>query len=118
MRVINTTNEEINMSNISFDTLEYTNTLKESGFTQQQAEGMTKATSDILVDFKNNSDLATKVDIHQLKNELKSDIQEVRNELKSEIKDFKVDIHKTLLTMTLGLIGAMAALQTIFHFIK
>jgi len=41
------------MRNIAFDTLEYTNTLKESGFTQQQAEAIIKVTFKMIQDFKN-----------------------------------------------------------------
>ncbi len=59
-------------SQINFDTLEYMKNLKNSGLTEQQAEGITKATSiafDQMIDIKT---LANKTDLLNLELNLKT----------------------------------------------
>jgi len=52
---------------INFDTLEYMEELKKSGLTQEQAEGITKATAKAFVQMVDIKSLATKNEISELK---------------------------------------------------
>ena len=50
---------------VAFDTLEYVKELKESGFTDQQADGLAKAQKKVMQESMDNT-LATKEDIHEV----------------------------------------------------
>lgn len=53
-------------SQINFDTLEYMEALKSSGFTPQQAESLTKATSKAFGQMVDVKQLSTKTDLSQM----------------------------------------------------
>lgn len=53
------------------------------GFTEKQAEVMVEVIND------QNTNLATKADLFQVKTELRSEIAEVKNELKADIAEVK-----------------------------
>lgn len=75
-----------------FNTLKYTKQLEEVGFTRQQAETHMEIMMEIT-----DSNLATKQDakdlrqeMKDLRGELKQEMQDLRSELKQEIKDLAV----------------------------
>lgn len=72
---------------VTFDTLEYVKTLEEGGFTKEQAGSLAKAQKKVIKEAMDNS-LATKEDIHEIKDVLKEDIHEVID----HIKDFKTEL--------------------------
>ncbi len=55
---------------VTFDTLEYVKELKESGFTDQQADGLAKAQKKVMTESMDNT-LATKEDIHEVIDHIK-----------------------------------------------
>jgi hypothetical protein len=59
------------MSSVTFDTLQFVQTLTESGFDQKQAEGVAKA----LRNAQEESETATKRDLKELELVLKSEMQ-------------------------------------------
>ena len=59
------------MSSVKFDTLQFVQTLTESGFDQKQAEGVAKA----LRNAQEESETATKRDLKELELVLKSEMQ-------------------------------------------
>jgi hypothetical protein len=71
---------------VTFDTLEYVKELKEGGFTDKQADSLAKAQKKVIEAM--DKTLATKSDIHEIKNILKEDIHEVID----HIKDFKSEL--------------------------
>ena len=85
------------MAAVAFDTYKMVKRLKESGFTDPQAEAVTAAVQEAgSIDL---SHLATNEDLAAAKNELKSDIAATKsdlaaakNELKSDIAATKADI--------------------------
>ena len=66
---------------ITFDTLKFVETLKESGFNEPQAKGMAVAIQE--VQKSNLDELATKGDVR----EIKSDIKELEQSTKRDIKE-------------------------------
>ncbi|HEX4372366.1 MAG TPA: hypothetical protein VHZ50_03580 [Puia sp.] len=86
---------------IPFDTLEYMETLKKSGMSQEEAEAITKTMAKALSEVINDQELATKTDIKELKIDIK--------ELELKLKGFIV---KALSTG----VGLLIAFQTLFHF--
>ena len=71
------------------DTLKLKETLESNGFSNAQASSLSHAINDST---KDKRDLATKDELHQVRNELKTDIKEVRDEIKDvrkEIKDLR-----------------------------
>ena len=71
---------------VTFDTQEVVNELKSHGFTDEQAEVLTKIQKRVIHDSM-DSTLASKGDINGLKN----DIVEVKTELTNNIKNFQSD---------------------------
>jgi hypothetical protein len=74
-----------------FDTLKYADALKEAGFTDAQARAQVQMAADIVeADFER---FATKDDLHQLGNDIRSEIEQVRSEIKlgNAILDGKIN---------------------------
>ncbi|MEN9341260.1 MAG: hypothetical protein RL178_572 [Pseudomonadota bacterium] len=61
------------------DTLKLKETLENNGFSNAQASSLSHAINDST---KDKRDLATKDELHQVRNELKTDIKEVKDEIK------------------------------------
>jgi hypothetical protein len=61
------------------DTLKMKETFEVNGFSNTQANILSHAMNHVL---KEQKDLATKDELHQVRNELKNDIKEVREEIK------------------------------------
>jgi predicted nucleic acid-binding Zn-ribbon protein len=75
------------------DTLKMKETFEVNGFSNTQASCLSHAMNDVS---KEQKDLATKDELHQVRNELKNDIKEVREEIKDvrgEIKDLRTQIN-------------------------
>jgi hypothetical protein len=64
----------MSVTNISFDTLSYSNELKKNGFTDKQADAITKATSIAFNQIISSENLATKKDIVELKDLINSTV--------------------------------------------
>ena len=94
------------MSVIAFDTLAYANKLKDGGMEARLADIQSEETARILTDLATNQ-LATKQDLTSTKQDLKNEIQALKTELLKEIH-----------AHTWKIIGLLAALQAVFHFIK
>ena len=68
------------MPAVMFDTLEFVDSLQESGFNEEQAKGMAGAIKK--VQQAQLETLATKGDLLELKGELKADIAEIKWEIR------------------------------------
>lgn len=76
------------MSNSSpFDTLKFSTLLREGGFTQQQADTLTKGLQEALT-----ATVATKADLSEVKAALKADLSEVKGELKTDITNVRSEL--------------------------
>ncbi|MFM8760468.1 MAG: hypothetical protein ACKOD7_02810 [Polynucleobacter victoriensis] len=74
------------------DTLTLKETFESNGFSATQASSLSHAMHELA---KDKDHLATKDELHQVRNELKNDIKEVREEIKDvrgEIKDVRGEI--------------------------
>ncbi len=73
------------MSTITFDTLGFSKSLRQAGFSQDQAEAMTHAQSKALQEMVNAQELVTKKDLHialgATKHDLELKIAEAKHEL-------------------------------------
>jgi hypothetical protein len=65
------------MNSVTFDTLQFVQTLTESGFDQKQAEGVAKALRNV----QNETEYVTKSDIKKLELTLKAEVQSIRTEM-------------------------------------
>ena len=120
------------MGTVAFDTYRFVKHLTESGFTEQQAEALAEEQTAVL-----NGNLATKadiklvkVDIGKLEVALKGDIGRLKVKLEGAIELVKVDLGKLEVALkadikveiaqakyetikwTIGIVLAVAALQT------
>ncbi len=77
------------MATITFDTLKLARKLEAAGFPHAQAADTAEALADSLGEV---SDLATKVDLVELKVELKADMAELRTELKTEMAELRTEL--------------------------
>ena len=71
------------------DTLTLKETFENNGFSANQASTLSHAMNELS---KDKDNLATKEELHQVRNELKKDIKEVREELKNNIKEVREEI--------------------------
>lgn len=95
------------MAAVAFDTYKMVKRLRESGFTDPQAEAVTAAIQEAgSVDL---SHLATKEDLTAVRTELKNDIASVKAELKGDIAAVKADIELVKRDLTIRLGAMMAA---------
>ena len=83
---------------ITFDTLKFVETLKESGFNEPQAKGMAVAIQE--VQKSNLDELATKGDVR----EIKSDIKELEQSTKRDFKELEQSTKRDLAEQELRLI--------------
>jgi hypothetical protein len=90
------------MTVIAFDTLAYANKLKEGGMEARLADIQADETAKILSDLATNQ-LATKNDL---------------NIIKGDLNTLKTELLKEIHLNTWKIIGLLAGLQAIFHFIK
>ncbi|MEI6747002.1 MAG: coiled-coil domain-containing protein [Methylococcaceae bacterium] len=67
------------MAAIMFDTLQFVQTLTESGFEQKQAEGMAKAFRNV----QDETETVTKGDLKELELTLKAEMQSIRAEMQA-----------------------------------
>ena len=79
------------MTQASFDSVTSTKRLKDSGFSEDQAEAITIVIQDWL-----EGDIATKADITKLQNELNKSIAEFKIEINRNLYEFKVEINRNL----------------------
>ncbi len=73
-----------------FDTLKFSQRLKEAGAPSAQAEATAEVLSEIFAD--NLQELATKEDLRAVKVELRHEIHAVKDELRHEISDLRKDM--------------------------
>ncbi len=92
------------MSTITFDTLEYAKKLKRVGFTEEQAEAQAEAQKEMLAEVL-DATLASKDDIHHLKN----DINNLRTGVKDDINRLEKQII-VLKWMTVVMIAGVISL--------
>ena len=93
---------------IAFDTHQFVKNLKDSGFTEKQAEALAKEQVQLL-----NSNLATKVDILAIK----ADLEKVKADLEAKIEAVKLglqaDIHASKGDLLKWMVMAMIAQGTL-----
>ena len=71
------------------DTLTLKERFENNGFSANQASTLSHAMNELS---KDKDNLATKEELHQVRNELKNDIKEIREELKNNIKEVREEI--------------------------
>jgi hypothetical protein len=90
------------MTVIAFDTLAYANKLKDGGMEAKLADIQAEETAKILTDLAINQ-LATKQDLHVLK---------------TDIINLKSDLLREIHNNMWKIVGLLAGLQGLFHFIR
>jgi hypothetical protein len=98
------------MSSVTFDTLQFVQTLTESGFDQKQAEGVAKALRNV----QNETEYVTKSDIKKLELTLKAEVQSIRTEMQAA--EYRMTIK--LGAMLGGSIALMAGILKLMLFTK
>ena len=97
------------MGSVTFDTLQFVQTLTESGFDQKQAEGVAKALRNV----QNETEYVTKSDIKQLELTLKAEVQSIRTEM--QVAEYRMTIK--LGAMLGGSIALMAGVLKLMQHI-
>lgn len=107
------------MNAIAFDTLKFAKRLKEAGFTEQQAEALADAEAEFI-----EQNLATKLDIADIKRDIKEldatlrteikqlevKIEQIRSDLARDMKDLEYRMTIKLGTLMVVAVGAIATL--------
>ncbi|MFI3272693.1 MAG: hypothetical protein R3Y11_11435 [Pseudomonadota bacterium] len=92
------------MTAITFDTLEFSRTLQNSGFSQEQADAMAQVQHKAMQEMVATRELATKADLERTKNELMERIAESKHETLKWLMGM-------LLAQTALLIGVIAFIK-------
>ncbi len=92
-----------------FDTLKFSQRLKEAGAPSAQAEATAEVLSEIFA--VNLQELATKEDLHAVKVELRHEMRAVKDELRHEISDLRKDIDLKFEQTTSTLRGEISGLR-------
>ena len=100
------------MSALAFDTYAAVKKLKEAGFTEQQAEAQTALLTDVIAgELATKHDIETvKLDIENVRTELKRDIEALRADMKHDMKELELRLTIKLGAMLALAIGAVATL--------
>lgn len=100
------------MTTLTFDTHEFVKELKEAGFSEQQAEAITKLQKTAINTTREQArhdyqldDLATKRDLKELELILKSEIKDTELKLESRIKDTELKISETKAELVRWVVG-------------
>jgi DNA-binding transcriptional MerR regulator len=80
---------------MAIDTLKVAKRLREAGFTEPQAEAVIAAVQE----GTEGADLATKIDIAELRTEIKVEIAELRTEIKADIADLRSELRQSELRL-------------------
>ncbi|MBF0556937.1 MAG: DUF1640 domain-containing protein [Nitrospirae bacterium] len=96
------------MAAVLFDTLRVVESLRSSGFSEEQAKGLSEALK--VAQETSTEGLATKADLEKVRLELKADIESV----KAEIEKSKLDSIKWMLAFWATQIGIMIAALKFF----
>ena len=94
------------MTILTFDTLKFVETLKESGFSEPQSRGMAVAIQE--VQQASLADVATKADIRELKSDirgLKSDMQVLESNLKSDMQVLESNLKSDIRELDARIMG-------------
>ena len=112
------------MSNASpFDTLKFSTQLREAGFSQEQADTLTRGLQEALTStVATQADVAeVKTDLAGLRAEVKTDLAGLRAEVKTDLAALRADmstgfqaVYRHLWLMGMGIIGAMFLLLRYF----
>ncbi len=100
------------MSALAFDTYAAVKKLKEAGFTEQQAEAQTALLTDVIAgELATKHDIETvKLDIENVRAELKRDIEALRADMKHDMKELELRLTIKLGAMLALAVGAVATL--------
>lgn len=96
------------MTAMTFDTLEFSNTLQQSRFSREQADAMAQVQRKAIHDIIATQELATK-------NDLKISLAETKAELSERIAESKHEVFKWMMAMLLAQTGLIIA---VIAFIK
>jgi hypothetical protein len=92
------------MATVTFDTMQYVDTLTEAGVPEAQAKAMAKAQS-VAIESATDIRLATKNDVIVIR----EDIQAIKHELKS----IEANIYKSMLVQTFAIAGLVAGIMAV-----
>ena len=91
---------------MAIDTLKVAKRLREAGFTEPQAEAVVAAVQE----GTEGADLATKVEITELRSELKTEIAALRTELKADIREAELRLEAKIEAMKAELLSRVFAM--------
>jgi len=99
------------MTTTTFDTLQYAKKLKESGFTEQQAETQAETLKQLADTINNNlsTHVATKSDIELLRRDAKADIELLRKDMSSLKNELIIKVGG-MLVVAVGVLAAIIKL--------
>ncbi|BBE09696.1 Putative uncharacterized protein [Mycoavidus cysteinexigens] len=97
------------MAVVTFDTLQFVETLKESGIPEAQA----KAISVAVRSSHETADLATKADFREYESVIRNDLEKLETNLRHEISDLRKDTEARFIAIS----AEMSALKWILGFV-
>lgn len=119
------------MTVIAFDTLAFSNKLKDAGMEAKLADVQSEEMANILRDFTINT-LATKKDISELKQDIgnfkvaikedmiatKQDIADLKFTSQQDLKNLELKMYSFMVKMASFIVGILGGIQALFHFVQ
>lgn len=108
------------MASVAFDTFEFNKSLRDAGFSELQAEALTKAQTKAMEQVHKDADYVSraelKTDIQELRKDMQSleqgirkDIQLSEQGLRKEMAEMKSDIFRAMLLQVFAIAGLLVA---------
>jgi hypothetical protein len=98
------------MATLVIDTLQFANRLKTSGMPDKQAEATVEFIAEIIED-----NIATKKDLHLVKNDLETSLVKVKADLELKIAELKTEIIKWVLGISLAQAAIIISCIKLIH---
>ena len=99
------------MSSITFDTMEFVDTLTAAGVPEAQAKAEAKAINSAFKQIAESKDVATKQDLAQLQH----DIAIVESNLRKDMAELKSEILRAMLVQVFAITGIVIAVVKFVH---
>ena len=101
------------MATVTFDTLQYVDTLTAAGVPEAQAKAMAKAQATALEQTSKDIDYVSRNDLKTDIGELRGDMHQLESGLRRDMSEMKAEIFKAMLVQTFAIAGLVAGIMAV-----
>jgi hypothetical protein len=101
------------MATVTFDTMQYVDTLTAAGVPEAQAKAMAKAQATALEQTSKDIDYVSRNDLKTDIGELRGDMHQLESGLRRDMSEMKAEIFKAMLVQTFAIAGLVAGIMAV-----